>query len=88
MKLKDDFIMQNIDGGNYIVATGESAEKFKGLGCANETASRIIELLKKNTTIDEMVGVLFDEYEASREELREGVETTVEQLRKIGAIEE
>ncbi len=54
----------------------------------NETARRIWELVVEGNTIDRMVEVLMDEYEATEDQIRESVEETVEELVDQGLVRE
>lgn len=89
MKLKDDYIIYNASEEEAIaVATGDEAENFNGLLRANKTAGAIMEFLKEDITEDELVKRMFDRFDATEEEIREGVKDVLETLRGVGAIEE
>lgn len=89
MKLKDDYIIYNPSKEEVIaVATGAEAEKFNGLLRGNDTAATILEYLKKQTTEDEIVKNLLEEYETTEEEIRIGLTEVLETLRSIDALEE
>ncbi len=48
MKLKPDFISQDIDGVRFLVPVG--AESFHGLVRGNKTTAFIVDCLKEETT--------------------------------------
>ncbi len=86
MKLKESYITQEIDGTQVMVATGESS--FTGIVRANSTAAEIVNLLKKETTADEIVEKMMKIYDADRDRIAKDVHKVVETLRSIGALEE
>ena len=89
MKLKDDYILYNASEEELIaVATGDEAENFNGLLRANKTAGAIMEYLKEELTEDELVARMLERFDATEEEMREGVKEVLETLRSVGAIEE
>lgn len=86
MKLKESFIVQNIEDTQYLVAVGENA--FSGLVKNNKTAAVIVDLLKTDTTEDAIVDAMFDRFDAPREVIASDVAEVIGKLRSIGAIEE
>lgn len=86
MKLNDNFLTQTIDDAQVMVATGDS--DFNGIIRSNKTAAEIIDLLKEETTRDEVVDKMLAKYDASREEIASDVDMVIETLRKVGAISE
>lgn len=85
MKLKDTFITHMSNGEQILV---DASGKFSGLIRNNETAAFIVECLKKETTVEEIVDQMYEEYDASKEVLLKAVNDVVLQLRKAGAIDE
>ncbi len=85
MKLKDTFITHMSNGEQILV---DASGKFSGLIRNNETAAFIVECLKKDTTAEEIVDQMYEEYDASKEVLLKAVNDVVLQLRKAGAIDE
>ena len=86
MKLKDDFITQDIDDTQFLVPVG--AESFNGIVRSNETAAFIVNCLKKETTEEGIVDAMCEKYDAPRETIASDVARIVETLRGIGAITE
>ena len=86
MKLKDNFITQDIDGTQFLVAVGDS--KFNGIVRSNGTAAAIVDLLKEETTKEQIVDAMCRRYDAPRERIEADVEMILDKLRGIGAIEE
>ena len=85
MKLKSSFITHN--SGNEQLMISVSGE-FSGMVRSNSTAAFIIDLLKEETTIEEIVGKVLAEYNAEPAVVQADVERVVSSLRGIGAIDE
>ncbi len=86
MKLKSDFITQDIEGTQFLVSMG--AESFGGIARSNKTAAFIVNCLKKETTKEAIVETMCQKYDAPREVISNDVEEILTTLRKIRAIEE
>lgn len=86
MKLKEDFITQDIDGTQFLVAVG--GEAFNGIVRNNETAAFIVDCLKEETTLDAIVDRMCARYDAPRETIAADVAEIINTLRGIHALEE
>lgn len=87
MKLKTGFITHTIGKEQMMVATGPAAKDFHGLVRSNETAAFIVDCLKKDTTEEEIVSAMLQEYDAPEEVIAADVARIVGKLREIGALE-
>ena len=85
MKLKDEFIIQNI--GDTQVMVSMSGSDFNGVVKSNKTAAQIINMLIKGTTRDEIISAMLEQYDAPRDLISSDVDKVISQLRGIGAIE-
>ena len=86
MKLKSCFITQDIDDTQFLVPI--SAEAFSGIVRSNKTAAYIVELLKKETTEEEIVDALYAKYDAPKDKIAKDVHEILTTLRGINALEE
>ena len=86
MKLNENFLTQKIDDTQVMVATGDS--QFNGIIRSNQTAAEIIDLLREETTRDEVIDKMLAKYDATREEIAPDVDMVIATLRKVGAISE
>ena len=86
MKLKDNFITQNIDDTQFLVPV--SAEAFQGLVRSNKTAAFIVDCLKAETTEAAIVDRMCAKYDAPRETIAADVKEILDTLRGIHALEE
>lgn len=85
MKLKKEFITHESDGEQILVSSDTRA--FSGLVRSNSTAAFIVNRLKSETTIRQIVDEMAKEYDAPRAVMEQDVKKIVEQLASIGAIE-
>ena len=85
MKLKEDFIVQEIDGEQFMVPVG--GEAFNGIVRSNETAAFIVDCLKEETTVDAIVDRMCAEYDAPKETIAVDVAEIIHTLRGTHALE-
>ena len=86
MKVKKGFVVYE-SGGEYIM-TGVGEANFHGIIRSNEVAAFIVECLAEETTREEVIDKMFEKYDADRETLGQGVDSVLDTLRKIGALDE
>ena len=87
MKLDQRFITHVTKGEHFIISTGGTG--FKGIIQNNETAAFIVDCLKEDTTISEIVDKILAEYcGVERVDAELDVAEIIDQLRSIGALEE
>ena len=86
MKLKDDFITQDIDDTQFLVPVG--AEAFSGIVRSNATAAFIVECLKEETTEEEITDKMCARYDAPRSVIESDVKEIIDTLRRISALQE
>ncbi len=85
MKLKSDFITHMSGEEQLMISVGGD---FNGMVRSNSTAAKIIDLLATDTTEEKIVDALLEIYDAPREKIASDVARVVDQLRKIGAIDD
>ena len=86
MKLRENFITQNVDDTQFLISTG--AESFSGLVRSNKTAAFIVDCLKEETTEEKIVEAMCRKYDAPREKIASDVARILGTLREIRALEE
>lgn len=85
MKLKYEFTMMEMDGETVAVPVGDHADELHGILRLNESAARILELLREETTEEAVIAKLKEEFEPS-EELAGLVHDYIERLRAAGLL--
>lgn len=86
MKLKEGFITQESDGEQIMV--GVANTNFSGIVRSNKTAAFIIDLLKEETTKQDIIDAMLKNYDASSDVIEKDVDNILKELRGIGAIDE
>ena len=87
MKIKNDFIVNEISGSTVVIPVGNRVADFNGMLNLNETGVFLFNLLKNDTTIEALVQSLVDEYEVTKEKANEDVITFVNKLKEADIIE-
>ena len=85
MKLKDTFITHTANNEQILVDT---SGKFSGIVRNNKTAAFIVDCLKEETSVEEIINKMIEEYDAPIEDIKKGVNDVLDTLRKIGALDE
>lgn len=88
MKLKYNFVTNEVADKIVAVAVGEDLDKFNGFIKMNDIGAEIFDILKDDVTIDEIVDKMCEKHpESTREEANEAVTGFVDELKKNGVIE-
>lgn len=88
MKLKKGIVLGNIDGQDFAIATGKLGNEISGIINNNETANYIYKLLQKDQTEDSIVASMLERYDAPEDVIRADVRELIQQLAKMGVIED
>ena len=86
MRLSSQFVTQDIDGIQFLIALGD--QKFKGVVRNNRTAAFIVNLLKVETTKERIISEMRKTFDAPEEMIAEDVDQVLHTLRSIDALEE
>lgn len=86
MKLKADFITQDIEDTQFLVPVG--GEAFQGIVRSNRTAAFIVDCLKEETTPEAIVDRMCARYVAPRSVIESDVKEIIDTLRRINALRE
>ena len=85
MKLKKEFVTHTTENEQLMISVNGS---FGGMVRSNGTAAAIIDLLKEETTREEIILSMLARYEVDRAVLEPDVDRILASLRGIGAIDE
>lgn len=85
MKLKDDFITRNMGDKQIMVSAGG---EFTGMVRSNKSAAFIVDMLKEETTLENIVDAMDKKYDTSRDVITADVKKILDKLRSIDALEE
>lgn len=86
MKIKADFYMKEVAGLNVVVATGDTAENMNSMINLNETAAFLWRQLESDTTKEELIKNLTQEYDVDYERASTSVDNFIKKLDEIGCI--
>ncbi|MBO4494722.1 MAG: PqqD family protein [Clostridiales bacterium] len=86
MKLKSTFLVHKYGEENLLIPT--AGEAFSGIVKGNDTLGEILNLLREETTEEAMTDAILLKFDAPRDVVERDVKKAVEELRKIGALDE
>ncbi len=87
MKLKYNFVTNEVAGKTVAVAVGDDAAEFNGFIKMNGTAAEIFKILKIDVTMEELTARLQEIYpDQTAEVLRKSAEGFVEELMTAGVL--
>lgn len=86
MKLNREFLLHNTGDESILVPTGKA--EFSGVVRGNKTLGAVLELLKTDTTQAELVAALKTRFDAPESAIESDVKKALDELRKIGALDE
>lgn len=88
MKLKYDFVVNEVAEQYVAVAVGAGLEEFNGFIKMNDVGADIFELLKNDITLDEIIAQMLKKYpDATEEEARETITQFTDKLIAQGVVE-
>ena len=86
MKLKYDFLLRDVGDRVVAVAVGEGSESFQGIITMNRSSKAIFELLREETSEEEILKKLMEQYEGTEAFFREEIGKMVLKLRNGGVL--
>lgn len=88
MKLKYNFVTNEVADKIVAVPVGDDLEKFNGFVKMNDVGAYIFNMLKNDVTEDEIVAAMLKDYEdATEQEVRETVKEFTGKLKAENVIE-
>lgn len=81
MKIRNTYILRNVAGENLVVPIGDSVN-FNSVITLNATGKFLWELLKDDTTEEQLTDALCSEYSVEREIASRDVSSFIEKLKK------
>lgn len=80
MKVDKEFVLREIAGDYIIIPTGKTVLEFNGLITVNEVGVSLWNMLQNETTLDELVRGILDEYDVEEEVAREDIQEFLDKL--------
>lgn len=88
MKLKYQFVVQNVSGKPVAVAVGQDNEKFNGMIKLNDSGELLFKLLSYDRTEEEILDQFAAQYGVTVETVKPFVLDFIDQLRQNGLLTE
>ena len=86
MRIKSEFITHWSNDQQLMGCINKDG--FHGMVRSNKTAAEIIDILKEDTSEEQIVAIMQKKYTVQDDIIKEDVEMVINNLRKIGALEE
>lgn len=87
MKLKNEFVINDVAGSKVAVSVGYDNDGFKGFVKMDENTAFVMEMLKDEVTEDDIASGLVKKFGViDNEELRENLRDLLDDFRKRGII--
>ena len=86
MKLKYTFEMMEIDDQQMAVPVGDGAQEMHGILKLNKSAAAILELLKEDTTEEQIVQGMLERFDGPEDEIKACVHDYIAELEEAGLL--
>lgn len=82
----NDFVLREIVGESVLIPVGQASQQFNGMLTVNGIVSFIWKQLAEDTTIDQLVTAIMEEYDVQEEEARADMEQLMGEMQNIGLV--
>ncbi|MBQ6574650.1 MAG: PqqD family protein [Lachnospiraceae bacterium] len=87
MKIKDSCLTHMVDDEYLMLLVSDDPEGFNGILRSNEDAQFIVECLREETTKEEILAKMQEAYEGDPEQMAKDIDTVIDNLKTVGALE-
>ncbi len=87
MKLTEKFLVSTVGGENVILPVDSNCVEFNCVYSLNETGMFLVENLKEEKSFDELLALFLNEFDVEEEVAKIDIANYVEELKKIGIVE-
>ena len=87
MKLRDGYLLRTVAGKNIVVSVGSDVE-FNGMLTLNDNGVFFCDLLKNDTTKEEMLAKILEEYDVSQDEVSGDLDDFLTKLKEAKLLED
>lgn len=88
MKLRGEFVMCQIADDTIVLPTGDTLLKFNGMIMLNSVSKLIWHCLEEDTTVEEILQEVLEEFEVTAQEAKEDIQDFLEKLRELHLLDE
>ena len=86
MRVDDGFVLREIAGDYVIIPTGKTVLDFNGMITVNEVGVFIWKMLQEETTFENIVKDILDEYDADEETVKADVQEFLDRIKEAGIL--
>ena len=86
MKLVDGIILSKIDDQYVVVDGSDREERFNGMIKLNKSGAFVADLLKKETTLEEIVAAMMEHYEVTEEAAKKNAQRIIDGFKSVGLL--
>ena len=86
MRVDDGFVLREIAGDYVIIPTGKTVLDFNGMVTVNEVGVSIWKMLQEETTFENIVQGILDEYDADEETVKADVQEFLDRIKEAGIL--
>ena len=87
MKIANGFLLKTVAGKNIVVSVGAEVN-FNGMLTLNDTGVYLWNLLQSDTTKEEILNKMLEEYDVSEEIASKDIDAFIEKLRQANILED
>ncbi len=87
MKIKENFMLRKVADSYVVVPIGPAVANFNGMINLNAAGAFLWQLLENDTTEDEVVASMLEQYEVSEDVARADVQKFVAQLKEADLLD-
>ena len=88
IKVKDNFVLKEMNGMFLVIAVGDAVKHFNGYLSLNETGCFLWKKLSRFTTAEQLIDDLLSEYDVSKEIASNSVNNFIKKLTDNNLLEE
>lgn len=86
MRIREGFVVREIKDAIVAVPTGEIISEINGIVKLNQTGKFMWEVLKEDTTVEEVAEKLVEKYHIDKERAMQSAEKFIQQLKEANVI--
>lgn len=88
MKIKNNFVLRTVAGQTIVAPIGDAAISFNAMISLNESGTFLWKALETETTEEQLVAALLDEYEVSEDVALADVSAFLNKMREAKLLDE
>ena len=86
MRIKDNYVLQEVADEYIVVPLGEEADRVEGILYLNHVGAFLWKMLEKDESEDSLVAAMVNKYDVEENVARRDVMTFLNELNRIGCL--